>query len=177
MAENKSAEQLFDELLTMKWSSDDRFNRVFLFPEEAERQRENLSQLRRLGAICTHERIVVQSVIKHGSDMYREFLEKITNQPRVDAQKFIGKKNVRLFIFNRDGNVCLRCGGIDKLSLDHIIPVNKKGENKLMNLQTLCCSCNSWKSDKIIDFRQGARCLSIFFKYPIKPISNEVFFA
>lgn len=157
------SQEIFDDILRMKWSHDDRFHRVFLTPEESQRQLYNLSILRRLRKVKQSEVVIIKTVIKHGEQMYRDFIEKITNQPRVDAQKFIGKKNVRQFIINRD-KCCLRCGGTYKLSLDHIVPVNRKGENKIMNLQTLCCSCNSWKSNKVIDFRPGSRCLNIHRK-------------
>lgn len=81
---------------------------------------------------------------------YKNFLD---NEPRRIAQRYINKKEVREFIFNRD-KVCLCCGGIDKLSIDHIVPVAKNGANDLSNLQLLCKSCNSRKCDKIIDYRK-----------------------
>lgn len=166
MAENAELINIaLSELLNITWSFDDRFgSRVFLLPAESEKQRLNLSFLRRHKAITVDERIGISAVIKLGETRYREFIEKITNQPRVDAQKFIGKKNVRLFIFNRDNNECLRCLSRISLSLDHIVPVNRNGQNKIMNLQTLCSSCNSWKSDRIIDFRPGARVLNKYLK-------------
>ena len=76
-------------------------------------------------------------------------------QPRYIAQKFIGKKNIREFIFKRDNYKCLKCGNVKNLQLDHIIPISKGGENKLMNLQTLCNSCNSKKRDNFKDYRNG----------------------
>lgn len=56
-------------------------------------------------------------------------------------------------VFFRDGNACLRCGSRDRLTVDHVIPESKGGNASLDNLQTLCHSCNSWKSVKTIDFR------------------------
>lgn len=73
-------------------------------------------------------------------------------EPRKIAQKFIGRKKIRKFIFNRDKK-CLCCGSKNNLSIDHIIPINKGGKNKISNLQTLCKSCNSRKSDKFKDYR------------------------
>ena len=169
MAENKSArDEGFEQLSNIAWSFDDRFCTCFLFPKESARLRDIVSFMRRNYAITMEERGVINELIKMGEKRYLEFLIKITNQPRVDAQKFIGKKNVRAFIFLRDGERCLRCNSIEKLSLDHIVPVNKKGDNTISNLQTLCCSCNSWKSDKIIDFRNGARVLPCYLKTTVK---------
>lgn len=80
-----------------------------------------------------------------------------SEQPRVIAQRFIGKKNIRYYIFKRDGNKCLCCESIKNLTLDHINPISKGGENKISNLQTLCRSCNSIKLTKYKYYRNGGR--------------------
>lgn len=40
---------------------------------------------------------------------------------------------------------CAKCGSIEKLELDHIIPVCKDGPNTVENLQILCMRCNRRK--------------------------------
>jgi len=45
---------------------------------------------------------------------------------------------------------CAMCQKKVKLTVDHIIPVSKGGRNEFENLQPLCKSCNSKKSNKII---------------------------
>ncbi len=42
---------------------------------------------------------------------------------------------------------CSFCGETENLTLDHIIPVSKGGENISQNFQVLCQSCNSRKSN------------------------------
>lgn len=53
------------------------------------------------------------------------------------------------FIFDRDGRACLHCGGMDRLTIDHIWPVSRGGTDDVENLQTLCQSCNSRKGAKV----------------------------
>lgn len=137
----------------MEWSSDDRFDRIFLTPGQFETQLNRLSALRELRFITSEEHSILRTVYRLGIKRYAEFKLKLYNEPRRYAQMFIGKKNIREFIFKRDGFMCLRCGRTDKLTIDHINPIYWGGENKLSNLQTLCRSCNSWKSTKYIDFR------------------------
>lgn len=55
---------------------------------------------------------------------------------------------------------CLSCGkqygkkGTNKLTIDHIVPLNKGGTHWPNNIQPLCSSCNSSKKDKkIVDYR------------------------
>jgi hypothetical protein len=57
-------------------------------------------------------------------------------------------EDVRREVFARDGHRCLRCGALDDLTIDHIIPVSQGGTHRIENLQTLCGSCNSAKGDR-----------------------------
>lgn len=43
---------------------------------------------------------------------------------------------------------CVTCGTKEKLSIDHIHPVSKGGTDEFKNLQVMCRSCNSRKSNK-----------------------------
>ena len=58
-------------------------------------------------------------------------------------------ENVRIFVWRRDEERCVRCGGQEKLEFDHIIPISKGGNNTERNIQLLCEGCNREKSDKI----------------------------
>jgi 5-methylcytosine-specific restriction endonuclease McrA len=56
-------------------------------------------------------------------------------------------------ILERFDYKCLRCGEIDDLTQDHVVPLSKGGRNHISNIQPLCRVCNSWKNTKTIDFR------------------------
>lgn len=51
-------------------------------------------------------------------------------------------------IFKAQKGRCAACGDRKKLTVDHIVPLNKGGSNWPSNLQGLCLSCNCSKSDK-----------------------------
>jgi len=51
----------------------------------------------------------------------------------------------------RDNYMCVRCGSIDDLTKDHVIPTSKGGVNRMLNIQT-CHTCNSEKADSIIQY-------------------------
>lgn len=44
---------------------------------------------------------------------------------------------------------CAGCGKKKKLTMDHIIPITKKGKHILKNIQPLCRSCNASKGNKL----------------------------
>lgn len=57
--------------------------------------------------------------------------------------------DVQVFVWNRDGGRCVKCGSQENLEFDHIIPVTKGGSNTARNLQLLCETCNREKSNSI----------------------------
>ncbi len=55
----------------------------------------------------------------------------------------------QIFVWNRDGGSCVKCGSQENLAFDHIIPHSLGGSNSRRNLQLLCDTCNLKKSNKI----------------------------
>jgi len=61
----------------------------------------------------------------------------------------IGKLKIsRNRIFKRDGYQCTYCGSKRNLTVDHILPKSRGGQNTWTNLITCCSSCNRRKGDK-----------------------------
>ena len=116
-----------------------------------------LSYLRRVKEIDSHTSRLLRDIFYHLYKNENKIRELDSMQPRLIAQKFIGKRKIREYIFKRDKYRCLKCGTMRKLTIDHINPLYIGGENKLSNLQTLCRSCNSNKGINFKDYRNGAR--------------------
>ena len=135
----------------------DKYCIIYLSLESYNLLLDAISNLRRLKEFDAHTYSVVKKIftVFYNNLAKIKYLESI--EPRKTAQDFIGKRKIRTFIFNRDGNKCLCCGSILNLAIDHINPISKGGENKISNLQTLCKSCNSKKSDNYKDYRYGGR--------------------
>lgn len=57
---------------------------------------------------------------------------------------------VKMYVWQRDGGHCVRCGSQENLEYDHIIPVSKGGSNTARNIQLLCSSCNRAKGANIV---------------------------
>nr|WP_240896502.1 HNH endonuclease [Kineococcus vitellinus] len=58
-------------------------------------------------------------------------------------------KDVKMYVWQRDGGVCQECGSNRDLEYDHIIPVSMGGSNTERNLQLLCEPCNRSKGAQL----------------------------
>lgn len=72
----------------------------------------------------------------------------------IGEQKAVAFRQKRQYVYDRDGNQCLACETEEWLTLDHIIPRSKGGNNCTDNLQTLCRGCNQEKGSQTIDYRK-----------------------
>jgi 5-methylcytosine-specific restriction endonuclease McrA len=53
------------------------------------------------------------------------------------------------------GGRCLRCGVVEDLTVDHIVPLALGGSNAIENIQPLCHDCNGIKGCETTDYRPG----------------------
>ncbi len=67
--------------------------------------------------------------------------------PANNGSKWITRVR-RYAIYSRDDFTCVYCGSSKNLTLDHLRPYIKGGDNKTRNLVTACFSCNSARGDK-----------------------------
>lgn len=54
-------------------------------------------------------------------------------------------------IYKRDNYQCVYCGSRKELTLDHVIPKSRGGQNDWTNLVTSCSKCNVKKADRTPD--------------------------
>lgn len=82
----------------------------------------------------------------------------MADNPRFISQGETGRdqgaiESVRTEIYERDDYTCQYCQNQfkrDSLTIEHIVPVNKKGINDRINYITACRSCNSSKRDEVL---------------------------
>jgi len=113
-----------------------------------------ISSARRLKLFDVDRIHELNNLLKKARKNYQNYLEIIANKPRRDACIFTANIDVKDIIYGMYGKKCLACGSEKNISLDHIVPIHKKGTNTIDNLQPLCKSCNSKKGTKVIDYRK-----------------------
>ena len=80
---------------------------------------------------------------------------------RSEAVRRARKANSSVTITNKDwdelerlwGSKCLKCGSVNNLQWDHIIPLALGGDHCVANLQRLCRKCNERKQAREADYR------------------------
>ncbi len=107
-----------------------------------------------LYAIFSASEVDLIKTMVNYTEQYRKRQETAAFKRR-EACRYTAKCDIRDAVFKRDGKVCKSCKAIENLSLDHVIPVTKGGENSLENMQVLCKSCNSKKSDHLEGDKNG----------------------
>jgi HNH endonuclease len=85
---------------------------------------------------------LVISVLNHIREAPTLFDAFADDRPRISDK-------LRREVHTRDGWKCAQCGSPDNLTVDHKWPHSRGGNISLVNLQTLCNSCNLAKSDRI----------------------------
>jgi hypothetical protein len=53
--------------------------------------------------------------------------------------------DVKTAVWRRDEGRCTRCGSVESLEFDHVIPLSMGGSNTARNIQLLCEPCNRSK--------------------------------
>ena len=76
---------------------------------------------------------------------------RLVNYIRIPFAKIVAKTPSRAMIYKRDNNKCQYCGATRSLTIDHVIPRSKGGQDTWDNLVVACASCNVKKGDKLLE--------------------------
>tara|TARA_R100000081_G_scaffold33977_1_gene15618 strand:+ start:220 stop:690 length:471 start_codon:yes stop_codon:yes gene_type:complete len=76
---------------------------------------------------------------------------RLVNYVVIPFRRMTNMYPTRNLIYKRDRNKCQYCGATKHLTIDHVIPKSKGGEDTWENLVVACSSCNVKKGDKLLE--------------------------
>ena len=85
-----------------------------------------------------------------------------------------GRSNypTRALLYKRDDNECQYCGSKENLTIDHVIPRSKGGQNTWDNLVTCCVTCNLKKANKSL--KESGMILRSIPKAPLSKVLLDI---
>jgi 5-methylcytosine-specific restriction endonuclease McrA len=75
---------------------------------------------------------------------------RLVNFVRIPFTRLADQTPTRNMIYKRDGHSCQYCGSTRNLTIDHVIPRSRGGQDTWENLVSCCDKCNVSKGDKYL---------------------------
>ena len=118
----------------------------------------------------TNWRRAVVLLIKNKAQALGKRVIRLVNYIKIPYKKLMQNKPSRAMIYKRDGHKCQYCGSTRNLTIDHIFPASKGGDNTWENLVVACMPCNTRKGDKLLEETN-----LILETTPKKPLNKMLF--
>ncbi len=90
-------------------------------------------------------------LLKQKAQILSKRVIRLLNYVKVPFTKIMNHKPTKSAIYRRDGNKCQYCSSSRNLTLDHVIPRSKGGDDSYQNLVVACSNCNTKKGDKYLE--------------------------
>ena len=99
----------------------------------------------------TNWRRAVVLLMKNKAQALGKRVIRLVNYIKLPYEKLSQNKPSRTMIYKRDGHKCQYCGSTKNLTIDHIIPRSRGGEDTWENLVVACSSCNTKKGNTLLE--------------------------
>ena len=99
----------------------------------------------------TNWRRAVILVLKEKVQVISERVIRLLNYIKVPINYAARCKPSRVMIYKRDRNSCQYCGSTTRLTIDHVLPRSKGGDDSWENLVVACSSCNTKKGNRLLE--------------------------
>ena len=116
----------------------------------------------------TNWKRAVVLLLKEKAQLLSARVIRLVNYIRIPFNKIMSQKPTRSMIYERDEHTCQYCGAKKNLSIDHVIPRCRGGEDTWENLVVACSSCNVKKGSTPLE-QTGMKLM----KTP-RPMQNKV---
>jgi hypothetical protein len=90
-------------------------------------------------------------LLKEKAQLLSDRVIRLLNYVRLPLSKIMSGKPSRSMIYKRDNHTCQYCGATKHLTIDHVIPRCRGGEDTWENLVVACSSCNTKKGNTLLE--------------------------
>jgi len=96
----------------------------------------------------TNGRRAIILLLKEKAQLLSSRVIRLVNYVKLPIEKIMANKPSRSMIYKRDDHTCQYCGSIKNLTIDHVIPRSRGGNDTWENMVVACMKCNTHKGDK-----------------------------
>ena len=97
----------------------------------------------------TNWKRAVVLLLKEKAQVLSNRVIRLLNYVKLPMSRIISCKPSRAMIYKRDNNTCQYCGATTRLTVDHVIPRCRGGQDTWENLVVACSTCNTKKGNTL----------------------------
>jgi hypothetical protein len=90
-------------------------------------------------------------LLKEKAQILSNTVIRLLDYVKVPLSKIMSHRPSKTMIYKRDSNSCQYCGSTRNLTIDHVIPKCRGGEDTWENLVVACSSCNTKKGNTLLE--------------------------
>ena len=90
-------------------------------------------------------------LLKEKAQILSNCVIRLLDYVKIPLSKIMSHRPSKTMIYKRDSNSCQYCGSTRNLTIDHIIPKCRGGEDTWENLVVACSSCNTKKGNTLLE--------------------------
>ena len=90
-------------------------------------------------------------LLKEKAQILSNCVIRLLDYVKIPLSKIMSHRPSKTMIYKRDSNSCQYCGSTRNLTIDHIIPKCRGGEDTWENLVVACRSCNTKKGNTLLE--------------------------
>lgn len=99
----------------------------------------------------TSGRRAIVLLLKEKAQILSNRVIRLLNYIKIPLSRIMTHKPSRSLIYKRDNNSCQYCGCTRSLTIDHVIPRSRGGQDTWENLVVACHTCNTKKGNKLLE--------------------------
>jgi 5-methylcytosine-specific restriction endonuclease McrA len=99
----------------------------------------------------TNWKRAVVLLLKEKAQVLSSRVIRLIDYVKIPLSRIMVQKPTRALIYQRDEHTCQYCGSQKKLTIDHIIPRSRGGQDTWENMVVACSPCNVRKGNMLLE--------------------------